>query len=57
MDFDPFCQFLYCCGQLIVAVIMTDCSKTGKLLVVFEVQSLYVIERHSKVTTRFTKQC
>ena len=32
MDFDPVCQFLYFCGQLVVSVIMLDGSKTRKSL-------------------------
>ena len=45
-----FCIF---CGQLVVAVIMIDGSKTCKLLVIVEVQSPYVIERHSNTSTVF----
>ena len=47
-DLDPLCRFLYFCGQSVVAVIMIDSSKKCNSLVGVEVQSLYVIERHSK---------
>ena len=48
VDFNLLCQFLYFCSQLVVAEIMIDSSKTHKSLVGVEVQSPYVIERHSK---------
>ena len=38
---------IHFCGQLVVAIIMIDSSKTHKPLVGVEVQSLYVIERCS----------
>ena len=44
MDFDPLYQFLYFCGQSVVAIIMIDDSKTCKSLAGVEVQSLTVIE-------------
>ena len=33
MDFDPLCRLLYFCGLLVVAVIVSDKSKTRKSLV------------------------
>ena len=48
MDFGPLCRFLYFCGQLVVAVIMIDGSKTRKSLVWVEVQSPHATERRTK---------
>ena len=48
VDFDPLCQFLYFCGEPVVAIVMIDSSRTRKSLVWVEVQSPYVIGRCSR---------
>ena len=47
VDFDRLCQFLYFCGQAVVAVIMITTLKLANRYLGFEVQSPYVFERHS----------
>ena len=55
VDVDPFCFNFFFQGPLVVAVIMiSDGSEKSNRKLGFDIQSLHVIERHSKGTLSST---